>query len=33
MNERAPYESPQVEDLDVEGDTVATSPGIVTNGT
>jgi hypothetical protein len=33
MSEPAPYEAPQVEDLEVEGDTVATSPGPITNGT
>jgi hypothetical protein len=27
MNEQAPYEAPQVEDLEVEGDTIATSQG------
>jgi hypothetical protein len=33
MNEQAPYEAPQVEDLEVDGDTIATTPTIVTNGT
>jgi hypothetical protein len=33
MNEQPPYEAPQVEDLEVEGDTIATSPGPITNGT
>jgi hypothetical protein len=31
MTEATPYEAPQVEDLEVEGDTVATLQGV--NGT